>query len=550
MSNISDAGKAPRKRPSAKNSPSKSKRKAPDNRNKRGGENRTDGDKPARKPDNRRRAHAARTAAKNEGKSGEHKDGKERYKGDNRDRSGTGSRAGFKRRTQNTKDTQRRPSGPSGLEGIAAREAAVVLLSNVLGNRRPLDEILVNADHFPELAKLSKADRGFARAIAATALRRHGQLLDVIGHFMEKGIPDRAGPLREILISAAVQLLFLDSPPHAVINIAVQQVKRDHNSRRYDKLANAVLRRVSEKGPAIVKEQDAGRLNTPNWLWNSWVRSYGKQHASYICEAHLHQAQLDLSIKEDPNDWAKTIGGTMLPTGSLRLKHKGRIENIEGFDDGAWWVQDAAAALPVKLMGNIKGKRVADLAAAPGGKTAQMAALGADVTAIDWSAGRLKRLQENLERLELDADIHSGDILKWDPDEKFDAVLLDAPCTSTGTIRRHPDLPYLKRQSDITELARIQSTLLDKALTFVKPGGTLIYCTCSLQDEEGGEQIKALLKRNKTVKCDPIKPEELAGREDWITPEGHLRTLPFHRPAEKAAPGMDGFFAARLIVAE
>ena len=213
-------------------------------------------------------------------------------------------------------------------------------------------------------------------------------------------------------------------------------------------------------------------------------------------------------------------------------------------------MQDIAAALPVKLLGDIKGKQVADLAAAPGGKTAQLIAAGANVTAIDWSTGRLKRLQENLERLEMDAEIISGDILQWEPDQQFDAVLLDAPCSATGTIRRHPDLPFLKRQTDITDLASKQALLLDKALTFLKPGGTLIYCTCSLQPEEGVDQITALLKRNKNVKCDEIKPEDLAGQKDWISQEGHLRTLPFYRPAEakKAAPGMDGFFAARLVL--
>ncbi len=545
MSKISDAGNAPRKRPSAKNSPqkstSKSNRHSPGDGNKRGDAR---DEKSPRKPDNRRRAHAARSARKD----GDQEGGKRPYKQQDRKNAKPVEQKGNAK-----KSARRNHFKPKGPEGIAAREAAVVLLQNVLSNRRPLDEILVQSDKVPELAHLTKADRGFARAIAATALRRHGQLLDVIGQFMDKGIPDRAGPLREILISAAAQLLFLDSPPHAVLNIAVQQVKRDHNSRRYDKLANAVLRRVSEKGPDIIKAQDAGRLNTPNWLWNSWCKAYDKQTAKYIAEAHLHQAQLDLSIKENPDVWAKKLGGALLPTGSIRLKHKGRIENIEGFEDGEWWVQDAAAALPVQLLGDIKGKRVADLAAAPGGKTAQMAASGANVTALDWSVGRLKRLQENFERLELDADIVCGDILNWQPEEKFAAVLLDAPCTSTGTIRRHPDLPYLKRQSDIDELGKIQARLLDKALEFVKPGGTLVYCTCSLQPEEGEQQIAALLKRNKKVKLDEIKPIELAGRDDWITEQGTLRTLPHHRPFDKAefkkvGSGMDGFFAARIIV--
>ena len=415
-----------------------------------------------------------------------------------------------------------------------------------------MDELLNQADRISGLSHLSKADRGFARAIAATALRRQGQLLDVIGRFMEKGLPQRSGPLREILLCAAAQLLFLGSPAHAVLNIAVQQVKRDNNSRRYDKLANAVLRQVAEKGPAIIKEQEtsqqAGRLNTPNWLWNSWCKGYGRQTAQYIAEAHLHQALLDLSVVEDPAEWSRKLGGTLLPNGSIRLRHKGRIETIEGFDEGVWWVQDMAAALPVRLLGNIADKRVADLAAAPGGKTAQMIAAGARVTAIDWSKARLRRLVENLDRLEMDAEIVCQDILDWQPLEKFDAVLLDAPCSSTGTIRRHPDLPFLKKQDDVIELARIQARLLDKAITLVKPGGTLIYCTCSLQQEEGPEQIKALLKRHKGLKTDRISPAEMAGHDEWISAEGYLRTLPFFRPAAKITPGMDGFFAARLTI--
>ena len=254
--------------------------------------------KPARKPDNRRRAHAARTA---------HKDGGN--KDHNNDRPREPQRERKEKFTGGSKDRARhfRPK-PKGSEGIAAREAAVILLHNVLSTRRPLDEILAHADQYPQLAALSAPDRGFARAIAATSLRRHGQLLDVLSRFMEKGMPDRSGPLPEILISASAQLLFLDSPPHAVLNIAVQQVKRDHNSRRYDKLANAVLRRVSEKGQAIIKEQDAGRLNTPNWLWNSWCKAYDKQTAKYIAEAHLHQAQLDLSTVEKPGPMGEKAG--------------------------------------------------------------------------------------------------------------------------------------------------------------------------------------------------------------------------------------------------
>ncbi len=545
MSKISDGGKAPRKRPVArtghKSTPPKPAKKTQPSRNKSG--KTTD-----RPPAKRTRQSGSEDKSRDSGKA----------RPDNRRRAWKArkSSAGEQNRPQQKKPVGNRKK-TSGFEGFAAREAAVMLLHNVLTRRRPMDELLNQARRIPELARLSKADRAFARAIAATALRRHGQLRAVLDSFMEKGLPERAGPLREILLAASAQLLFLESPPHAVLNIAVQQVKRDPASQRYDKLANAVLRRVSEKGPALIKQQQenqqAGRLNTPGWLWNAWCKSYDKQTAQYIAEAHLHQAQLDLSIVRDPELWAQKLGGQLLPTGSVRLRAKGRIEHLPGYDDGAWWVQDMAAALPVQLLGNIRGKRIADLAAAPGGKTAQLIAAGAEVTAVDSSKGRLKRLVENLERLEMDAEIIEADILQWQPDEKYDAVLLDAPCSATGTIRRHPDLPFLKKRQDVQELAQIQSNMLDRALAFLKPGGTLVYCTCSLQPEEGPDRIRALLKRHKKVKCDPIRAGELAGHSEWISSTGHLRTLPFFRPAaktgssKKITPGMDGFFAARLI---
>jgi len=432
------------------------------------------------------------------------------------------------------------------LEGIAARDAAAVLVHEVISNRRPLDDVLLDAAAFPQLADLSRADRGFARAIAATSLRRLGQIDDALSRFMDRGVPDNSGLLREILLIAGAQLMFLDSPPHAVINVAVQQAKRGYKSRRYDKLTNAVLRRVSENAASILKEQDAARLNTPNWLWNAWVRAYGKDGARRIGEAHQHQALLDLTVKRDPQRWAKKTGGELLPTGAIRLKHKGRIEKIDGFDEGAWWVQDMAAALPVKLLGDVRGQSVADLAAAPGGKTAQLAALGAQVTSVDWSAGRLGRLRENLQRLNLKAEVIKADILEWKPKEKFDAILLDAPCTATGTIRRHPDLPFLKKKADIDELAKIQMRLLDRALTLLKPGGLMVYCVCSLQPEEGPQQIEALLERNKKAQLLAVDATQFNGRPQWINEEGCLRTFPYQLPADDAAPGMDGFFAARL----
>lgn len=438
------------------------------------------------------------------------------------------------------------PIPAAGLEGLAAREAAVTLLHEVLSEHRPLDDVLQDGENFPQLLHLARADKGFARAMAATALRRLGQIDDALERFLEMGLPKNSGLLREILFVAAAQLLFLGSPPHAVINVAVQQAKTDPKSRPYAKLANAVLRRVSEKGADILKEQDAARLNTPIWLWQSWVKDYGDEVARKICDAHLEQALLDLSVREDPAGWAEKTGGTLLPTGTVRLKHKGRVERLAGFDEGAWWVQDAAAALPALLLGEVHGKEVLDLAAAPGGKTAQLAARGAHVTALDWSAGRLDRLAENMQRLHLQADIVKADILDWKPKGKYDAVLLDAPCTATGTIRRHPDLPFLKKPEDIDELVVLQAAMLDKALTFLKPGGLLVYCTCSLQEEEGQGQITALLARNARVVLEPLSADNDGLRAEWISPDGCLRTLPFHAPAEDMEAGMDGFFAARM----
>ena len=440
---------------------------------------------------------------------------------------------------------------------------AVRLIAAVTDRGRSLDDTLARefaADSHGSLDALAPRDKGLARLIAATVLRQKGQLDAVIGSFLEKPLPGDRGQASAILQAAAAQLLFLDIAPHAVINIAVEQCRNDGKARRFAKLVNAVLRRVAEHGRSMLATTQSERSNIPEWMWSRWVAAYGETTTERIAAASLREAALDISIKnagsgEDLALWAERLGGEVLATGSIRLLAHARVDELPGFEDGEWWVQDAAAALPARLMGNVKGRDVAELCAAPGGKTAQLAAGGARVTAIDLSEDRLGRLRANLQRLGLDAQLIATDATTWSPGRQFDAVLLDAPCSATGTIRRHPDIPHLKRAADIAHLAALQSRLLDQAFTLVRPGGHVVYCTCSLEPEEGPQQIGRFLERQPDAVRDTIAASELAGTTggdvaaiaEMITADGDLRTMPFHLPhAEPRLAGLDGFFAARL----
>ncbi|MGB3038714.1 MAG: RsmB/NOP family class I SAM-dependent RNA methyltransferase, partial [Methyloceanibacter sp.] len=359
--------------------------------------------------------------------------------------------------------------------GLPARRAAIELLSAVIDKKQPLDDILSRSLATGWMFDLPARDRALARAIVATSLRRRGEIDRVLDTFLERGMPDKGGKLYPILLSGAAQLIFLKTPPHAAIDLAVRLAQWDSRARRYDKLVNAVLRRVAKEGDSIVASLDAPRVNTPDWLWDRWVARYGAERAQAIAAANLIEPPLDLTVKSDPQHWAIEMSGRVLPNRSVRLLPKGRIEALPGFEQGAWWVQDAAASLPAHLMGDVAGKRVADLCAAPGGKTAQLALAGASVAAVDISKTRLKTLSANLARLGLAATTVAADAATWSPEERFDAVLLDAPCSSTGTIRRHPDIPYLKSPKDIDALAALQARLLDDATALLKPGGTLVY---------------------------------------------------------------------------
>ena len=297
-----------------------------------------------------------------------------------------------------------------------------------------------------------------------------------------------------------------------------------------------MLRRVAERGADILAGQDGVRLNIPDWLWQRWKETYGAETARRIAEAALREAPLDISVKPDADAaaWAARLGGQLLATGSIRLAAHGRIEDLPGYADGAWWVQDAAAALVARLAGDVRGKAVADLCAAPGGKTAMLAAAGATVTAVDVSAQRLERLRANLARLRLDAEVVEADVSSWAPGRTFDVVLLDAPCTATGTIRRHPDILRLKGPEDVARMAQTQERMLAHAATLVAPGGLMVYATCSLEPEEGEQQTAAFLAAHPNFARQPVAAAEIGAEPEWISADGDLRTLMFHGAAVAA----------------
>ncbi len=429
--------------------------------------------------------------------------------------------------------------------GLASRLAASEAVEAVMARRIALDEALAKA--FAHHRDLADRDRAQTRLIVATALRRMGEIELVIGKLVAKPLPGTASRIVAVLATGAAQLLFLDTPAHAAIDLAVQQCRHfTPEGGRYAGLVNAVLRRVATEGRGLLEGADTAQTNTPGWLWARWVAAFGEADARRIAHQHLETPPLDLSVKGDAAGWAARLGGSVLATGSVRLLAAGRIEALEGYSEGGWWVQDGAAALPVRLLGNVAGVRVADLGAAPGGKTAELAALGAKVVAVDSVASRIERVKENLARLRLDAETVVADVAQWQPGELFPAVLLDAPCLSTGTIRRNPDVPHLKRAADLAPLTALQRRLLDAAWSLVAPGGKLVYCTCSLEPEEGVEQVRALLARHGDARLLPIEPAEVAGDERLIR-DGFLRTLPFMTPEGAAdGSGMDGFFAGRV----
>ena len=427
-------------------------------------------------------------------------------------------------------------------QGFAARAAATRLLSAVLDDRQPLDAALESDTAF---ARLPARDKALTRAIVGTALRRHGAIEAALAILIEKR-PRGAGMLTRVLEIAAAQILYMGVADHAAVSVAVDQIAADPDGRHFKGLANAVLRRMARERDTLLTTLNAVNLDTPDWLWKRWSAAYGEATAWGIADAHWLEPCLDLSVKRDPDVWAERLGGIVLPTGTVRTIASGEITTLPGFDEGAWWIQDAAAALPPKLFGDLRGKRVIDLCAAPGGKTAALAVAGADVTAVDVSAQRLERLTANLKRLSLDATTVAADALTWMPPEPVDAVLLDAPCTATGTIRRHPDIAWLKEPKDVASLAELQTRMIARAAAMLKPGGTLVYCTCSLEPEEGEAHLAPTLAHLPLTLLE-VTPDEIGGIAEAITSAGTIRTLPTHLPnPNPRLSGLDGFFVMRL----
>jgi 16S rRNA (cytosine967-C5)-methyltransferase len=428
-------------------------------------------------------------------------------------------------------------------QGASAQPRAIALdlLDGVLSRRHPLDEALEN---HPDAARLERRDRAFALNLAATSIRRIGQIDALIGHCLKRPLPDKAAPVRDLLRLGVCQLVFLHTPPHAAVDTAVALARRRGHG-AHAALINAVLRRLAREGAALAAAQDAARLNTPEWLWWSWTADYGEDVCRRIAEAHLREPPLDLTLKDETGReaLATDLNAQVLPTGTLRIDQRGPVPTLPGFDAGAWWVQDAAAALPARLLGDIRGLSVLDLCAAPGGKTAQLAAAGARVTAIDRAPKRLERLERNLARLELAAKTVAADAADWRPPRPADAVILDVPCSATGTIRRHPDVARLKTPQDVAGLADAQARLLAAAVEMVKPGGLLVYSACSLQPEEGPAHVARLIAAGAPVRRVPIGSEEVGGLGEILDANGDLRSLPCHIAD---LGGIDGFYGARL----
>ncbi|HTI86844.1 MAG TPA: transcription antitermination factor NusB [Alphaproteobacteria bacterium] len=433
---------------------------------------------------------------------------------------------------------RREPTKPSRSAAPArpprdGRALAYRALRAVLEDDRNLDLALAS--------ELPPREKAFAHMLAATTLKRLGEIDAALTPLLTQPFAKLAPDARALLRIGAVQM-FMGTPPHAVVAATVDLAKAE--APHFSGLTNAVLRRLVREGLPQRDPRESARLNTPDWLWDSWLAAYGEDVAAKIAAAHLEEPPLDISARE-PERWAEALGAELLPTGTLRrgARAGGEIRALPGYVDGAWWVQDAAAAMPARLLTGLAGKRVLDLCAAPGGKAAQLAAMGYDVVAVEQSPPRAQLLRDNLARLKLPAEIVVADATTY-ATTPVDGILLDVPCTATGTIRRHPDIPWRKSAVDLGRLVPVQTRLLDHAATLLAPGGVLVYAVCSLESAEGPQRIAEFLARHDGFRRKPITPTDVGGDAGLITADGDLRTLPCHW-AERG--GMDGFYAARLL---
>ncbi|MGA0606014.1 RsmB/NOP family class I SAM-dependent RNA methyltransferase [Phenylobacterium sp. VNQ135] len=414
--------------------------------------------------------------------------------------------------------------------GQPARAAALDLIDAALSRRAGLEEGLTH----PALGRLESRDRAFARALAMAVLRHLGPIDAALQARLKKPPPDR---IVQVLRLGAAQLLVLKTPAHAAVSATVDLAGRQKGGQPFKGLVNAVLRGLTREPPPL----DDPELLAPQWLAARWRAAFGADAARAMAALIAAEPATDITPQGEADDLVSQLEAWSLPGGTLRAGLKGEVSTWPGFADGRWWVQDASAAVPARLLHVTSGETALDLCAAPGGKTLQLAAAGARVTALDKSAGRLKRVTENLARTGLGAEVVNADAAEWNDRRRFDAVLLDAPCSATGTYRRHPDVLWVASPADIPKLAALQSRLLDAAGRRVKPGGRLVYCVCSLEPEEGEAQVDAFLKRAPEFALDPVAPGEGGAPEASLLPNGTLRILPHHREG-----GTDGFFIARM----
>ncbi|MCJ8323910.1 MAG: methyltransferase domain-containing protein [Hyphomicrobiales bacterium] len=432
------------------------------------------------------------------------------------------------------------------ISGLAARQIALQFLGFVVHNRLTFDDALLKIQTQTNWAKLSDRDQAFVRNLIITSLRHYTKIEYFIKLYMKKTLPRKAYLAHYILVLGAAQLLYLETPPHAAISLSLH-LADTNDAKHFKKLINAILGKVN-------REQDKLRFLTltahqmlPNWLADKWTDYYGETITLQLAHAMSEPPKMDLTVKSNAAEWAKKLDATQIGDATIRLNQRQSFTKLDGYEDGEFWAQDAAAAIATQLFDDVKGQPVLDFCAAPGGKTMQLANLGAEVTAVDINKNRLKRLTENLARTKLKAEIVQTDIRKYAPDTPPTHILLDAPCSATGTLRKHPDILLLKNLEDIKKLTLIQADLLNKTIDMAAPNAEIIYAVCSLEPEEGEKQIDAILGRRNDVKIEPITMDQLGligqTADLKIAPKGWLRILP---NIADAVGGIDGFFMAKL----
>lgn len=428
---------------------------------------------------------------------------------------------------------------------LQTRHLAIEIFSAVLRKGRGLeDEFATQMEKQQQKEPLETRDRTFVRLLVTTMLRRLGQIDNILARYLKRPLSEKANYVLDALRLSVAQLVFLDTPPHAAVSTGVSLVK-SWGIGGFAGLANAVLRQVAQEGKSVAAEQNEAELNIPSWLLRSWKKAYGEETAYKIALSALKEAPLDFSVKGNAEEWAEKLEAVVMPTGTLRRPKSASVPLLPGFEEGQWWVQDLAAALPAKLLKDIEDKKVIDICAAPGGKTAQLAVAGADVTVLDVSANRLKRLKENMDRLNLSVEIITADARKWwleegKGHETFEAVLLDAPCSATGTLRRHPDVICHRAPDDIARLSKTQKELLLTAIDMLEEDGEMVYCVCSLLPEEGVNIVEQAIAEG-LIERIPITQEEVP--DFMISEAGDLCVFPFFY---EESGGCDGFYAARL----